>query len=85
LVEHELDVLMARPAQRHDEEPCLERLPGLMDERRDGTEVDLRGIGRREIRDRCGGDAALGASDSSGTDAPRNNFPLAVVACKRTI
>jgi hypothetical protein len=46
-----------------------------MDERRDGTEVDLRGIGRREIRDRCGGDAALGASDSSGTDAPRNNFP----------
>jgi len=49
---------MARPAQGHDEKPCLERPPGLMHEVRAGTEVDLRDIGRREIQDRCGGDAA---------------------------
>ena len=49
LVPHELDVLMAREAQRHHEGPRAAQLSGgRIDELRTGAEIDLCRICRRE-------------------------------------
>jgi hypothetical protein len=62
LVAHEFGVLVARPAQGHDEDPGLERLAGAhIHDLRPGTEVDLRGFARREVQARGGAHRRLGA------------------------
>lgn len=51
LVKDELGVLVARVAQRHDEEPCLPHFAGVrVSDGRTGTEIDLGGFGRGKIQ-----------------------------------
>lgn len=59
LVQHDLGVLVARPAQRHDEDP-RSNLHALDAQHGTGAEVDLYRVGRSELQDHRGGHAALG-------------------------
>jgi hypothetical protein len=50
LIEHELDVLVARPAQRHHEEPGFETLAAEgMGDQRPSPKIDLGGFARFEV------------------------------------
>lgn len=83
LIQHDLGVLMTRPAQRHHEEPCLEQNPGLMHKHRTGAEVDLCGVRRRELQDRRRSRAALGLQVQQEAPHCRIAARIAVVALKR--
>jgi hypothetical protein len=83
LVEHNLGVLMPRPAQGHHEDPRPERNAGLVCEHRPGAEVHLYGVCWCPLKDRRRGDASLGLQMQKEAAYRRIAAAVTVVALQR--